>query len=63
MEFRDDKIARETQYFGDSFVAPRMARSMGRTDGHITLEAREFANDIAVGGLQAKDGKIHIRAR
>ena len=35
MEFRDDKVARETQYFADPFVASAWRRSMGRTDGHI----------------------------
>jgi hypothetical protein len=34
MEFREDKVARETQYFADP-RGSRMARSMGRTDGHI----------------------------
>ena len=34
MEFRGDKVARETQYFADH-SGSRMARSMGRTDGHI----------------------------
>jgi hypothetical protein len=34
MEFRGDKVARETQYFG-SIRGTRIARSMGRTDGHI----------------------------
>ena len=35
MEFNGDKVARETQYFADPFVAPASARSMGRTDGHL----------------------------
>ena len=34
MEFRDDKVARETVLCG-SIRGSRMARSMGRTDGHI----------------------------
>ena len=35
MEFRDDKVARETQVLCGSIRGSRMARSMGRTDGHI----------------------------
>ena len=30
MEFRGDKVARETQYFADPFVAPAWLRSMGQ---------------------------------
>ena len=32
MEFRDGKVARETQYFGAPFRARGLARSMGRAD-------------------------------
>ena len=35
MEFRGDKVARETQYFTGPIRGSRVARSMGRTDGHI----------------------------
>ena len=35
MEFRDDKVARETHYFAGPIRGSRMARSMGRTDGRI----------------------------
>src|ERR1700722_16200030 len=35
MEFRDDKVAPETQYFADPFCGSRMARSMGRRDEQI----------------------------
>ena len=36
MEFNGDKVARETQYFADPFVAPlHRARSICRTDGHL----------------------------
>ena len=53
MEFRGDKVARETQYFADPFVAPS-SRSMGRTDGHIisrresSLTTRPFAVYIII---------------
>ena len=40
MEFRGDKVARETQYFADPIRGSRVARSMGRTDGH-TISRRE----------------------
>jgi hypothetical protein len=35
MEFKDDRVARETQYFADPFCGSSMARSIGRTDGRI----------------------------
>ena len=35
MEFRGDKVARETQYFRGSIPGASMALSMGRTDGHV----------------------------
>jgi ketosteroid isomerase-like protein len=38
MEFSGDKVARETQYFADPFVA-RIASPMGRTHGHMNFEA------------------------
>ena len=33
MEFRDDKVARETQYFADPIRGSHMAGPMGRTHG------------------------------
>ena len=45
MEFRDDKVARETQYFADPIRGSRMARSMGRTDGHIISRQPAAQND------------------
>jgi len=35
MEFRGDKVARETQYFADPFVALAWRAQWGRTDEHI----------------------------
>ncbi len=35
MEFKGDKVTRETQYFADPFVAPAFARPMGGTDRRI----------------------------
>src|SRR5271157_5802205 len=43
----DDKVARETQYFADPFVAPACALSIGRTDGHIICR-REFCAAIEI---------------
>src|SRR5262249_10366913 len=51
MEFRDDKVARETQYFADPFVAPPCALN-GSNGWTHNLEAREFANDGALCCLQ-----------
>jgi len=44
MEFRGDKVARETQYFCGSIRGSRIACSMGRTDGHI-ISRRETSSD------------------
>ena len=46
MEFRDDKVARETQYFADPFVGSRMARSMGGADG-----VNRCATDLVPGAV------------
>jgi hypothetical protein len=43
MEFTGNKVARETQYLAEPFAAPASRRSTGRTDGHIIIDAREFA--------------------
>ena len=49
MEFRGDKVARENTVLCGSIRGTRMARSMGRTDGHIisrrenSLTTRPFA--------------------
>ena len=51
MEFRDDKVARETHYFADPSSLPHGAPN-GSNGWTHDLEAREFANDIAVCGLQ-----------
>jgi len=51
MQFRGDKVARETQYFADPFVAPHGALN-GSNGWTNNLEAREFANDTAICGLQ-----------
>ncbi len=43
MEFKDGKVARETQYFGDAFGAGTFARSMGRekcVEERLKLQAR-----------------------
>jgi len=37
MEFAGDKVARETQYFADPFVAPASRASAGRTNRYIIL--------------------------
>src|ERR1700741_1547345 len=39
MEFRNSKVARETQYFADPFVAPASRARMSRTDGHVISRA------------------------
>ena len=47
MEFSGDKVARETQYFGGSFRGERLARTMGRTDGHVTLVGWHFCSSCS----------------
>jgi hypothetical protein len=41
-EFNDGKVARETQYFADPFVAPASRVPMGRTDGHVISMLRRI---------------------
>ena len=48
MEFRDDKVARETQVICGSIRGSRMARSMGRTDGPSALTS-VFPHQSSVG--------------
>jgi ketosteroid isomerase-like protein len=55
MEFSGDKVARETQYFA------RLARTMGRKDGHVTTSGRMRScllvtkADIAAAGHRITD--------
>jgi ketosteroid isomerase-like protein len=51
MEFKGDKVARETQYFADPFVAPAFRAQWSNGWTH-NLVAREFANDGVICGLQ-----------
>jgi len=57
MEFRDDKVARETLYFADPFVAPAW-RSMGRTDGRLATRPAAVNRDDIING--AADLEEHI---
>jgi len=52
MEFRGDKVARETQYFADPFVGSRRARSSGRTDGHLISRRGNSPTTPPICGLQ-----------
>ena len=53
MEFRDDKVARETQYFADPFVAPAWrAQWVERMDDIIARRENSLATAIWVAGVQ-----------
>ena len=51
MEFRGDKVARETQYFADPFAAPASRTQWVERDGHII---RDFAR-LSRAEINARD--------
>jgi len=54
MEFRDDKVARETQCFADPFVLPHGGLN-GSNGWTRNLDAREFANYTAFAALEEQE--------
>jgi hypothetical protein len=59
MEFRDAKVARETQYFADPFVAPASRAQWVERNGHIISPLREQASEDDVSTARGDDHEIH----